>query len=201
VDPAKDQSYVLAMLTARELARVRFPVGELTKADVRRHATRLGLRTASKPDSQDVCFITRGGRRDFLAARLPDRAGPIVDREGEVVGRHDGYARFTVGQRRGLGVAAGTRRFVVDVDAPTATVTIGSAADLLRVDLVVRDCSFVHGRPEQPVLVQTRAHGAAVSGRLDGDGVVFDEPQPRVAPGQLVAFYAGDEVVGSAVAC
>ena len=114
---AKDQSYVLYMLGQRELARTCFPVGELTKAEVRAHAARLGLRTAAKPESMDVCFITRGGRRSFLAERIRARAGDVVDGAGAVVGQHDGVAAFTVGQRRGLGVAVGERRYVVDVDA------------------------------------------------------------------------------------
>jgi tRNA-specific 2-thiouridylase len=200
-DAAKDQSYVLAMLTARELDRVCFPVGELTKPDVRRYASRLGMRTASKPDSQEVCFITRGGRRRFLRERLHDRGGPVVDADGDVVGSHDGYTRFTVGQRRGLGIASGTRRFVLDVDAPSATVTVGSAAELLRRAVRLRACTFVHQRPGGRVLVQTRAHGHPASGRLVGETVEFDDPQPRVAPGQLVALYSGEEVVGSGVAC
>src|SRR4051812_32578306 len=106
-DPAKDQSYVLYMLGPRELARTMLPVGALTKAAVRGHAARLGLRTASKPESMDVCFITRGGREGFLEARLGARPGDVVDSAGEVVGRHRGVAGFTVGQRRGVGVAVG----------------------------------------------------------------------------------------------
>ena len=201
VDAAKDQSYVLAMLTAPQLERLRFPVGELTKADVRAHATRLGLRTAAKPDSQDVCFITRGGRERFLADRVPARAGEIVDTDGAVVGSHRGIARFTIGQRRGLRFAAGERRFVVDIDAPSATVTVGRPVDLLRAELAVTTCTFVHDAPtpDADLLVQVRAHGLVAAGRFAGRKIVFTEPQPRVAPGQLIALYDGPRVVGSAV--
>ena len=104
-DRAKDQSYVLYMLGQRELTRTLFPVGEMTKPDVRKRAAELGLRTADKPESMDVCFITRGGRRQFLDERVPSQPGELVDTSGNVVGRHDGIAHFTVGQRRGLGVA------------------------------------------------------------------------------------------------
>jgi tRNA-uridine 2-sulfurtransferase len=201
VDSAKDQSYVLAMLSAAQLERVRFPVGDLTKAAVRAHAARLHLRTAAKPDSQDVCFITRGGREEFLADRMQARAGAIIDTSGAALGTHDGIARFTIGQRRGLGIAAGERRFVVDIDAPSATVTVGRQADLLRAALRVDGFTFVHDAPATDVelLVQVRAHGRAVPGRLVGSQLVFAEPQPRVAPGQLLAFYDGSRVVGSAV--
>ena len=201
IDSAKDQSYVLAMLTAPQLERVWFPVGELTKAGVRELATRLQLRTAAKPDSQDVCFITRGGREQFLADRVPARAGSIVDGTGTRLGTHDGIARFTIGQRRGLGIAAGERRFVVDIDAPSATVTVGRPDDLLRSELLVDACTFVHDAPasDAELLVQVRAHGEPVGARLDGGALVFSRPQPRVAPGQLVALYEGSRVVGSAV--
>jgi len=194
---------VVAMLSEAQLQRVRFPVGRLTKADVREHAARIGLRTATKPDSQDVCFITRGGRREFLREHVADRAGSFVDGAGNVIGEHDGYARFTVGQRRGLGIAMGERRFVVDVDAGSAAVTIGTPSDLLRDEVSVRNVTFVDGPPLAEISVQARAHGPAVAARLDGGRVLFAAPQLRVAPGQLIALYDAhdpDVVVGSAVA-
>jgi tRNA-uridine 2-sulfurtransferase len=202
VDRAKDQSYVLYMLSERELARVLLPIGELTKPEVREHAHRLGLRTAGKAESMEVCFITRGGRERFLHDRLGARPGPIVDEAGAVVGQHDGVAAFTVGQRRGVGVAVGERRFVVDVDAPSATVTIGRREQLLRPAVDLRDVRFVTGRPaaDAEVLVQARAHATPVPGRLRGDRVEFDAPQPRVAPGQVVALYDGDRLLGGGIA-
>jgi tRNA-specific 2-thiouridylase len=203
VDTAKDQSYVLYMLGREELAMTLLPVGELTKAEVRAHAARLGLRTAAKPESMDVCFITRGGREAFLDARAPARSGAIVDVEGHEVGRHGGVARFTVGQRRGTGVAVGERRYVVAVDAASATVTVGTRADLLRDHVVVREWSFVAGiepAPDAPLTVQVRAHGAPVPACLEGDVVRFRRPEPRVAPGQVVALYSGDSLLGGGIA-
>jgi tRNA-specific 2-thiouridylase len=203
-DAAKDQSYVLYMLGQRELARVLLPVGEWTKSEVRAHAARLGLRTAAKPESMDVCFISRTeGRERFLDARVPARPGAVVDTAGGVVGGHRGVARFTVGQRRGLGVAAGERHYVLDVDAATATVTIGTRTDLLRDGVRVEGLSFVAGSPPPAgaeLLVQVRAHGIPVAGSLDGDVVRFAHPQPRVAPGQVVALYDDDVILGGGIA-
>ncbi|MGH7357528.1 MAG: tRNA 2-thiouridine(34) synthase MnmA [Acidimicrobiia bacterium] len=201
-DRAKDQSYVLYMLGPRQLARLLLPVGEVTKPEVRAEAQRLGLRTAAKAESMDVCFITRGDRTHFLAARTPATGGPIIDAAGVRVGQHDGYARFTVGQRRGLGVATGDRRYVVNVDAETATVTIGTRDDLLRDSVTVRDVSFTAEPVATGVSItaQTRAHGVPLPARLDGDVVRFEQPQPRVAPGQIVALYDGDVVLGGGIA-
>ncbi|MEX2100163.1 MAG: tRNA 2-thiouridine(34) synthase MnmA [Acidimicrobiia bacterium] len=202
-DRAKDQSYVLYMLGQRELARTLLPVGSLTKAEVRAYAERLGLRTAMKPDSMDVCFITRGGREQFLGARVAVEPGVVVDTAGTVVGRHGGVTAFTVGQRRGVGVAVGDRRYVIDVDAVTATVTIGTRAELQRASLRVRDACFVDREPSATEIVkaQFRAHGDAVDATFDGEVVHFVEAQPRVAPGQVVALYAGDALLGGGIAC
>jgi tRNA-specific 2-thiouridylase len=202
IDGAKDQSYVLYMLGQAELDRTLLPVGELTKSQVRQHAARLGLRTAAKPESMDVCFITRGSREAFVTARAGARPGPVVDGDGAVLGRHDGVTGFTVGQRRGVGVATGERRYVVDLDAATATVTLGRRDDLLRDSADVRDLCFV-GRvpdPHESLDVQVRAHGTPFPGRLDGTCVRFDQPQARVAPGQVVALYAGDTLLGGGIA-
>lgn len=201
-DREKDQSYVLYMLGQRELTRTLLPVGALTKAQVRAHAVRLGLRTATKAESMDVCFIERGGRSEFLRSRIDARPGEILDVGGHVVGRHDGVETFTVGQRRGLGVAAGERRYVVDVDATRATVTLGRREDLLREEVVLRDLVFAGSPPHAGdwLLAQTRAHGTPFSARLVGGSVRFERPQPRVAPGQVVTLYDGDEVVGGGIA-
>src|SRR5256714_2770983 len=128
-DLGKDQSYVLYMLTEAELARLRLPVGEMTKVEVRAEAAALGLRTAAKPESMEVCFITRGGRERFLAERGVMRPGDIVDAGGRVLGHHDGAAPYTVGQRRGLRVAAGGRRHVLDVDPPRGAGAVGAHQD------------------------------------------------------------------------
>ena len=202
-DRAKDQSYVLYMLRRPELARLLLPVGEMTKAEVRAEAAAIGLRTAEKAESMDVCFITKGGRERFLADRGVMRPGDVVDMAGRVLGHHDGTAAFTIGQRRGLGVATGERRYVLDVDAAGGAVTVGPFDELLRDEVRVRALTFVAGRPPaatETVLVQARAHGIPFEGRLEGDVVRFNRPQPRVAPGQVVAFYCGDTLLGGGLA-
>jgi tRNA-specific 2-thiouridylase len=201
-DPGKDQSYVLAVLGPDQLATTVLPIGEMTKADVRAHAARLGLRTAAKAESMDVCFITRGGRTAFLDERVPAVPGRIVDTAGAVVGAHDGVRAFTIGQRRGLAVATGARRYVVDVDASTATVTLGRADDLVRDRVDLTDVTFTDAPIGAGTRIdaQVRAHGAARAGTWHGDHLVWDVPQPRVAPGQTVALYAGDRVLGAGIA-
>ena len=202
VDLAKDQSYVLAGLTQRELVHLAFPVGELTKAEVRARAAAIGLRTADKPESMDVCFVARRDRVDFVEARVGARPGPVVDVDGREVGRHDGIARFTVGQRRGLGVAVGERQYVVDVDPRTHTVTVGPPSALLRNEIPLRDVGFTHTRPaaDRVLAVQVRAHGTTAPAVLDGDVVRVLEPVARVAPGQVVALYDDDALVASGFA-
>jgi tRNA-specific 2-thiouridylase len=202
-DLGKDQSYVLYMLSEVDLPRLRLPVGEMTKAEVRAEAAALGLRTAEKPESMEVCFITRGGRERFLAERGAMHSGDIVDTAGRVLGHHDGAAAYTVGQRRGLGVATGQRRYVLDVNAAAAAVTVGVYEDLLRDEARVTGLTFVAGAApaaDEPLLVQVRAHAAPFEGFLDGDLVSFASPQPRVAPGQVVAFYRGDVLLGGGLA-
>jgi len=199
VDAAKDQSYVLYMLGPDELTHTMLPIGELTKTEVRAKAHALGLRTADKRESMDVCFITRGGREEFLGARIPRRAGRIIDTEGTTMGVHDGVDRFTIGQRRGLDVALGERRYVVDVNAADATVVIGPRDALMRDRLRLRDLSLSRPLPSR-FSVQTRAHGAVTPARFDGDTIVFESPQPRVAPGQVVACYDGDICCGGGIA-
>jgi tRNA-specific 2-thiouridylase len=209
-DPGKDQSYVLHMLGQAELAKVRLPVGEMTKAEVREHATRLELRTAAKPDSQDLCFVGHGDYRSFLRERLPQAAtaGPIVDTAGAVVGHHAGTIDYTIGQRRGIGVSAPEPRYVVDIQPAAATVVIGRKEDLLVDGCEVSDVSFVAGHPPQDpdVAVKLRYRARPVDARLlpaEGDGsswrVLFERPQGGVAPGQAAVLYRGDEVLGGGV--
>jgi tRNA-uridine 2-sulfurtransferase len=209
-DAAKDQSYVLYVLGQAELARTLLPVGDMTKDEVRAEAERLGLRTADKPDSQDVCFITStAGRRGFLGRRLELRPGRIVDETGRDVGSVDAVELVTVGQRRGLGLpgGGGAPRYVTDVDVAGATVVVGPERDL-RLDRVMLDTVVWADRPVAGSLsAQCSAHGtprpATVSVGPDGDGRVevrFAEPQRRVAPGQSVVLYEGDEVVGGGIA-
>ena len=203
-DAAKDQSYVLAMLTQRQLAQVLLPIGAMTKGDVRARAAAIGLRTAAKPDSQDVCFISRqGGRAAFLGDRIPLRPGRVIDAAtGEEVGTVDAIELVTVGQRRGLTGGGGLPRYALDVDVAAGVVTVGEEAMLgaERVDLCQRTWTSGPLEPGARVLVQCSAHGDAVEGVIDDDGVALCTPRRRVAPGQTVALYVGDEVVGSGVA-
>jgi tRNA-specific 2-thiouridylase len=205
-DAAKDQSYVLHMLGQDQLARLLLPVGTMTKPEVRELAATLGLRTAAKPDSQDVCFISRaGGREVFLGDRIPLRPGRVVDRRGTVIGSVPAVELITVGQRRGLGTAvpvAGTpladRTYAVAVDVPSATVTVGPLADLLVERVAVREWTWT-GEPlpaGAAVRVQCSAHGEPVGGVWVGDALELDEPVRAVAPGQSVVAYQGDRVVG-----
>jgi tRNA-specific 2-thiouridylase len=206
-DAAKDQSYVLYPLAGAALERVLLPVGELTKAQVRERARALGLRTAAKADSQDVCFVTRAeGRRAFLERRTPLRPGRVVDGSGRDVGTVPAVEAVTVGQRRGLGLAGGAgRRFVVDVDVDSATVVVGPPERLLRPGLRLVDVVWAHDPVDGPVRAQCSAHVAPspATVRPAADGSVelrWDHPQRRVAPGQSVVLYDGDVVVGGGIA-
>jgi tRNA-specific 2-thiouridylase len=198
VDNAKDQSYVLYMLGAHELEHNLLPIGEMTKAEVRDHARALNLRTAEKRESMDVCFITRNGREAFLGKRIPRRDGIIVDRDDNIVGAHDGIDAFTIGQRRGVGVAVGERRYVVDIAPESGRVTVGTRDELLR-DSIELDDIVISRTPPYDMQVQMRAHGTPVRAHLDGSTIVFAEPQTRVAPGQVVAFYDGDICCGGGI--
>ncbi len=204
VDAGKDQSYVLHMLGQPELGRLRFPVGEMTKDEVRRRAAELGLRTAGKPDSQDICFVGRGDYREFLREHFPASAAPgvVVDTDGNQLARHDGTAGFTIGQRRGLGIGGHEARYVVAIDAPTATVVVAERDRLLSRGCLLAGVSFTGSGPPatEQVDVQLRYRSAAVAARLRPSGagweVAFDDPQRAVAPGQSAVFYRGDEVLG-----
>jgi tRNA-uridine 2-sulfurtransferase len=200
-DALKDQAYVVHMLPARELARTLFPIGDLTKAEVRVRAAALGLRTAVKPDSQDVCFIAEqaGGRATFLGDRIPLRRAVVVDTHGAPVGEVDAVELVTLGQRRGLRLGGGPKRYVVDVDVDAARVVVGDEAALLRDCQPVHDLTWAHEPLAGEVRVQCSAHGATQSATLvlDGDGrtgeVRWHEPQRVVSPGQSVVFFdAGD---------
>ncbi len=207
-DAAKDQSYVLAVLDAGTLERVVLPLGSMTKAEVRERARALGLRTADKPDSQDVCFIASrtpgAGRAAFLAQRLRLHPGSVVDAAtGEALGRVGAVELVTVGQRRGLGTnGAGAPRYALAVDVASRTVTVGGRTDLDvdGVELVERTWVGDPLPSGVEVSVQASAHGAPRRARTTDSGVAFAAPERRVAPGQLVALYLGDEVVGSGIA-
>ena len=195
-DRAKDQSYVVHMLGQSELGRTLFPVGRFAdKAALRAHAARLGLRTAAKPDSQDVCFITStGGRHEFLRRRLSLHSARVLDTSGARVGEVAAVELVTIGQRKGLGLpGGGPKRFVVDVDRNTATVVVGSEDELLRRVTSVGPVSWVDEPVTGAVLVQCSAHGesrpATLTDVAGGVDVHWQRPERLVAPGQSVVFY------------
>ena len=213
-DRDKDQSYVVHMIDQAELRRTMFPVGGMTKVEVRAHAARLGLRTAVKPDSQDVCFITStGGRTTFLGSRIPFREAKVVDRDGATLGSVPAIEMITLGQRRGIGLpGGGPKQFVVDIDVGAATITVGDEADLLIAGHVVHDMTWVHdaatAASAPTVLVQCSAHGApqpatvSIAAHGTTAEVRWTEPQRRIAPGQSVVVYdAADRfVLGGGIA-
>jgi tRNA-specific 2-thiouridylase len=196
-DPAKDQTYMLAALSRTALARLRFPLGDLTKPAVRALARDAGLDVAGRPDSQDLCFLAGTGRASFLARHggMRRRPGDILDRSGAVVGRHDGHHGFTVGQRRGLGVFAAAPLYVLATDAQANTVTVGPREQLATRTVRVRGLRM-HG--EQPDAVRLRYRSPAVGCRLEGDEIHLSEPFDGAAPGQTAVFLAGDAIVGCA---
>jgi tRNA-uridine 2-sulfurtransferase len=209
MDPAKDQSYVLAVLRPDQLARAMFPLGDSTKDQVRKEAAERGLGVADKPDSHDVCFIADGDTRGFLRGQLGSAPGSIVDADGAVLGRHDGSYGFTIGQRKGLGLDRpaedGRPRFVLSIEPVSRTVTVGpaEALDVLEIE-AARPVWSGCQPPPGPVdcLVQLRAHGEVHPAVCapDGDAVriTLREPARGVAPGQAAVFYDGDVVLGSA---
>ena len=204
-DPAKDQSYVVHMLDQAHLARTLFPIGQLTKAEVRARAAGLGLRTATKPDSQDVCFITStGGRETFLGHRIPFRRATVVDTDGNEVGEVPALELVTFGQRRGLQLAgAPARRYVVDIDHDAAVVVVGEETGLLTASVRVDGLTWTDEPVAGEVLVQSSAHGAVAAAFLDTEGTLtWQQPQRRVAPGQSLVFYDLDDrcVLGGGIA-
>lgn len=207
VDAAKDQSYVLARLGQAELAHARFPVGAHPKERTREMARALSLRVANKPDSYEICFVGDGDAAGFVERALGGaRTGEIVTSEGAVVGAHAGVHRYTVGQRHGLGVSTGSQAaYVLEIDAPANRVVIGPGELLARGGLEADEVRWVAGAPPARIeTVQMRAHGVPAAATLasvvdDRVTVRFTEPQRGVSPGQLVAFYAGDEVLGGGV--
>lgn len=204
-DPAKDQSYFLYRMTREQLDHTMFPLGELTKPEVREIARELGLPAAERPESQETCFVPDDDVRAFVRARRPDAfiPGDIVDESGEVVGSHDGVPGLTVGQRRGLGLPGPEKRFVCSIDAGSATVTVGPRSGLGCCEVLAGDAVWRGGEGPRRVSVRTRYRGpepAATVEFIDGSlDVSFDEAADACAPGQALVCYDGDRVIGGGV--
>lgn len=210
-DLAKDQTYFLFGLTQEQLAHTLFPLGRLTKPQVREIARQHGLRLAEKPDSQEICFIPGGDYKQFITAYLeeqgeamPETAGELVAANGEVIGRHGGISNFTVGQRKGLGVASPSPLYVLNIDPVSHRVAVGADADLATRALRARRLNWI-SIPELTGPIRVRAKirhrhepaWATLEPAENGEAVAtFDEPQRAVTPGQSAVFYDGDEVVG-----
>jgi tRNA-uridine 2-sulfurtransferase len=210
-DLAKDQTYFLFGLTQEQLSRTLFPLGRMTKPEVREVARQHGLRLAEKPDSQEICFIPGGDYKQFLTAYLeeqgeamPETAGELVASSGEVIGRHGGISNFTVGQRKGLGLASPSPLYVLNIDPASHRVTVGADAELATRTLRARRLNWISiAELAAPMRVRAKIrhrHEPAWA-TLEPAGTneavaTFDEPQRAVTPGQSVVFYDGDEVVG-----
>ncbi|HEY1340132.1 MAG TPA: tRNA 2-thiouridine(34) synthase MnmA [Bryobacteraceae bacterium] len=210
VDSSKDQTYFLFGLTQEQLARTLFPLGGMTKSETRELAKSMGLAVAEKGDSQEICFVPNGDYAAFMEAYLADTGvpvgatrGEIVTRDGRVLGEHEGVHRFTVGQRRGLGVAAGEPLYVIATEPATQRVIVGGNDELLRSRLTARDVNWVSiAGVDEPVRAQVKirnkhaAAAATLHACADGVEAVFDEPQRAVTPGQAAVFYDGELVLG-----
>ena len=207
-DDAKDQSYFLFSLTQAELARTRFPLGDLTKTEVRDYARKLGLPVAEKPESQEICFVPDRDYAGYVerhAAAAELSPGAVVDAQGTTLATHAGVHRFTVGQRRGLGIGDGVARWVTRIDGTTGTVHVGDQRALACRGLVAEQVRWAAGTPaldgDGPVRVRIRHRHVPVAARLTHTGndrveAWFEEPASAVTPGQAAVFYRGDEVLG-----
>ena len=204
-DRSKDQSYVLYQLTQEQLSHLLLPVGEYDKPSIRALAAEAGLRNAEKPDSQDICFVPDGDYVNFLQSygHVALTEGDFVDRAGRVLGRHRGLEAYTTGQRKGLGVSAAGRLYVISKDAATNTVLLGEDEDLYSPTLTATRLNWIEPEPDAPIRVTAKTRysqrEAAATVTPCGDGtarVDFDEPQRAITAGQAVVFYDGDSVVG-----
>jgi tRNA-specific 2-thiouridylase len=202
-DTDKDQSYFLFGLPQSTLKRLLFPLGHLTKSEVREAGRRLGLPNADKPESQELCFVPDGAVGDFIHRQgSPSRPGTIIDADGTVLGHHQGVANFTRGQRRGLGLGGGGIRYVLRIAPETAEVVVGDESALYDRQLTATDAHWLAGRPERSfqgeVRIRYRHRGALadITPTSDGFEARFDEPQRAITSGQAAVVYRGDEVIG-----
>jgi tRNA-uridine 2-sulfurtransferase len=206
IDAGKDQSYVLFGIRRDRLRRMMLPVGGFDKPQIRRIATQLGLRVASKRDSQEICFVTSGDHAQFIRQRRgfdASRSGAIVTADGRVVGQHQGIEAFTIGQRKGLGVALGEPYFVVRIEADSRRVVIGRRQELDRTELTATDTNWLVSPPTGPfrchAQIRYQHRAQAATARVEHDGrlrVVFDQPCFGIAPGQAVVCYQDAQVLG-----
>ena len=208
VDGNKDQTYFLAGLNQAQLSRALFPVGGIPKPEVRKIAEAAGLPNAKRPDSQGLCFVGKVDIGDFLSKKIERHPGDILDTTGKVLGRHGGAFAYTIGQRRGIKIGGGPALFVVSKDVQNNTITVGTADDLALYSrrLVAQDGHWISGSPRPSfsghAKIRYRQDDQAVQVRVLDDGrweATFDVPQRAVSPGQVIALYDGDELVGSAV--
>jgi tRNA-specific 2-thiouridylase len=202
VDDAKDQSYMLYHLDRERLGRILFPLGGMTKSEVREHAREFGLPVANKAESQEICFIPRGETARYLADRLPVRAGPVVDSTGRQLGTHRGTPLYTVGQRSGFGDLAETGPwYVTRVDAPSNRLIVGRKEDLAIRDVNLRDVTFVDGSQPEPIRCEARLryHAQPIAGTYRAGRLSLDEPFFGAAPGQAAVLYSGSRVLGGGI--
>ncbi|GAA4770509.1 tRNA 2-thiouridine(34) synthase MnmA [Stakelama sediminis] len=198
-DPARDQSYFLFATTSEQLDFLRFPLGGMPKPRVREIAAELGLLVAGKPDSQDICFVPDGDYASLVKKLRPtaDTAGDIVDEAGSKLGEHKGLIHFTVGQRRGLEIGGQAEPlYVLRLDAATRQVVVGPKRALAVAAARITDINWIGGNHTGPLTAKVRSLAKPVPARLDGDRLVFDQPEYGVAPGQAAVLYAGDRVLG-----
>ena len=207
LDPKKDQSYFLYRLTQEQLAHTLFPLGEMTKDEVRAKAKELGLAVAEKKESQEICFIEDDDYARFIREKVPEavRPGPILDSTGNKVGEHEGIVFYTIGQRKGIG-AHREPRYVIALDREQNAVVIGTKKETYGTGLMAADVAFVSGvRLSEPLAVTAKirynalAAEATVAGRGEEIRVIFKEPQLAITPGQSVVLYQGEEVLGGGI--
>ena len=209
LDPSKDQSYVLHVLNQEKLKHALFPIGDYPKSEIRRLAESFGLPTASRPDSQDLCFLAGDDYRDFLQRNAPEtfQRGDIVTRDGKVIGQHDGLANYTIGQRKGLGVSSPVPLYVIAKQAANNQLVVGARDELGSMELIAKDVNWISGKPpvepfraEVKIRYTAKEVGATVM-PLDENQVRvrFDAPVRDITPGQAAVFYVEDEALGGGI--
>ncbi len=209
IDEGKDQSYFLYRLTQDQMKSILFPLGKMHKTEVRAHAREFGLPAAERPESQEICFVPENNYRDFLKEHAPDTLNPgeIILADGTLIGRHEGIAFFTVGQRRHLGIAAGERLYVIRIEPEKNRVVLGNASELLTREMEVTNLNYILFNELQfakDVLVKIRYRSPFVPARIeplrsDAARVLFEKPVKGICPGQAAVFYEGDAVMGGGI--